>query len=295
MDTNFLHEFGLIHHNVSMKSLCSFRVGGFVDTVFYPSSVESLQKAVRLIKNHILPYKIWGNGTNLLPSDDPYAGIVIKLSRLNEIRFEHDHCIAQAGASLIACAYFAAYRNLSGLEFAYGIPASVGGATVMNAGAYQHDVFEVIDAVHVLKDDQLQWLAPETFSASYRESAFQHTDWIVLGVRFKLTQSDRSAIFALMEDRKHRRKQSQALDYPSAGSVFKNPPQLQAWALVDQVGLRGFRHGGACVSQKHSNFIVNDQNASAQDIKELIELVQERVRNQLNLELITEIEFFNFS
>ena len=108
MDTNFLHEFGLIHHNVSMKSLCSFRVGGFVDTVFYPSSVESLQKAVRLIKNHKLPYKIWGNGTNLLPSDDPYAGIVIKLSRLNEIRFEHDHCIAQAGASLIACAYFAA-------------------------------------------------------------------------------------------------------------------------------------------------------------------------------------------
>jgi UDP-N-acetylmuramate dehydrogenase len=295
MKYSFLHDFGLLSEQVSFKSLCSLRVGGIADAVFYPGNTEQLQLALKAIKDRSLPYKIWGNGTNMLPSDQAYQGVIIKLSRFNSIQFDQNQCIAEAGASLIACAYFAAYKQLSGLEFAYGIPATIGGATVMNAGAYQSSIFDVIDSVQILKDGQVTWMEASSLNPSYRDTLLRHNrDWFVLKVKMCLAYKERSAIFALMEDRKHRRLMSQALDYPSAGSVFQNPPQQQAWAIIDAAGLRSYRIGGAKVSDKHSNFIINDQNANAADIKRLIETIQDRVKAHAKIDLKTEIELFNW-
>jgi len=295
MKYSFLQDYGLLSEQVSFKSLCSLRVGGYAAAVFYPGNLEQLQLAIQALTARGIAYKIWGNGTNMLPSDNDYDGVIVKLTRLNAIKFNQTECNAEAGASLIACAYFAAYKNLSGLEFAYGIPATIGGATIMNAGAYQSDIFSVISAVQVLRNNKIEWLSPDQLQPSYRDTLLRHhRDWIVLSVKMKLNPKERSAIFALMEDRKHRRILSQALDYPSAGSVFQNPKGQQAWALVDAAGLRSHRIGGAKISDKHSNFIINDQSASAQDIKSLIEFVQRTVEAHSKVKLKTEIEFFNW-
>ncbi len=295
MNYTFLQTYGLLSDQVSFKSLCSLRVGGRAAAVFYPGNIEQLQLAMNELEKRHIDYKIWGNGTNMLPSDQAYPGVIVKLSRLNSIKFNQTECHAEAGASLIACAYFAAYKNLSGLEFAYGIPATIGGATIMNAGAYQSDMFTVIKSVQILRNNRIEWLNSEQLQPRYRDTLLRHhRDWVVLSVKLELKPKERSAIFAIMEDRKHRRLMSQALDFPSAGSVFQNPNGQQAWALVDAAGLRSYRIGGAKVSDKHSNFIINDQKASAQDIRTLIELIQTKVLSHSGVQLKTEIEFFNW-
>jgi UDP-N-acetylmuramate dehydrogenase len=285
---------GRIDQNVSLASLCSFRVGGRADLVVYPKSTQALESLLTYAQLHRLKYKIWGNGTNILPSDNNYSGLIIKMNALNHIHFTHDQCHAQAGASLIACAYFAAQQGLSGLEFSYGIPATVGGAIVMNAGAYQAEIFDVIESIQVYRDGTSVLLHPSDLQPTYRNTRLRHNDWVVLGVTFKLQKARKQDILTRMEERKSRRQKTQPLTHPNAGSIFKNFEHIPAWQAIEQCGLRGFRIGGAVVSEKHSNFILNDAHAHAQDVRILIEHIQHTVRARLGLELHTEIEYFNF-
>lgn len=285
---------GRVDRKVSMATLCSFRVGAQANLVVYPKSIQALEQVLEYALNHQLNYKIWGNGTNLLPSDNDYSGLIVKMNALDHIQFNQTTCYAQAGASLIACAYFAAQRGLSGLEFAYGIPATVGGAVVMNAGAYQTEIFDVIESVKLYRDGAIVDVDPQELKPNYRSTILPQTDWVVLGVSFRLTKRHSADIFARMQERKVRRQKTQPLSHPSAGSVFKNLDSLTAWQAIDQSGLRGHRIGGAVVSDKHSNFILNDANASAQNVRDLIETIQRTVHDRLGLELHTEIEYFNF-
>ena len=279
-----------------MSKHTTYRVGGKARYFVYPKNAIALMRLLELAKEHEMETKIVGKGSNLLVSDEDYDGIIICLDRyFNEISFEKTHLNAYAGQSIIYVAYEAQKRGLSGLEFASGIPGTVGGACFMNAGAYKSAMKDVIEAVWVLKDNECVWMKPSECEFEYRSSVFKkHPDWVILAVRFKLVEKDPLEIKELMDDRRQRRLSTQPLDKPNAGSVFKNPEDTFAWKLIDECQLRGKSINGAKVSEKHSNFIINEDHASAKDILDLIECIQKTVYEQCHVSLKTEVECFNW-
>lgn len=293
---NHLNELGEVLENEPMSKHTTFRVGGKARYFVYPKNEIGLMRLLELTKEHNIQTKIVGKGSNLLVSDDDFDGMMINLDRhFNEVIFEENKVSVYAGQSIIFVAHEAMKRGLSGLEFASGIPGTVGGACFMNAGAYKSELKDVIDAVWVLKDGNCVWMKPEECEFGYRTSIFkQNPSWIILAVRFNLTKKDSTEIKELMDSRRQRRMDSQPLNKPSAGSVFKNPEGGAAWKLIDDTGLRGYMIGGAKVSEKHSNFIVNESNAKAQDILDLIEFIQKSVYDKFNVSLKTEVECFNW-
>ena len=203
--------------------------------------------------------------------------------------------MAQAGCSTVLLAHEAMKNSFSGLEFASGIPGTVGGAVFMNAGAYKSDVSKILEEVYVLRDGVITKMSTKELHFSYRHSDFQiHRDWIILGARMKLEPGDQKEIRDLMDSRRKRRMDSQPLNKPCAGSMFRNPANHQAWELIERIGFRGKRIGGAMVSEKHANFIVNEENASAKEIKALVEMIQQEVKERFDIDLITEVERFNW-
>lgn len=293
---NHLNEIGDVLENEPMSKHTTFRVGGNARYFVYPKSEIGLMRLLELAKENNIQTKIVGKGSNLLVSDDDFDGMMINLDRyFNEVIFEENKVSVYAGQSIIFLAHEAMKRGLSGLEFASGIPGTVGGACFMNAGAYKSELKDIIDAVWVLKDGNCVWMKPEECEFGYRTSIFkQNPDWIILAVRFNLTKKDSAEIKEVMDSRRQRRLDSQPLNKPSAGSVFKNPEGGAAWKLIDDTGLRGHMIGGAKVSEKHSNFIVNESNAKAQDILDLIEFIQKSVYDKFNVSLKTEVECFNW-
>lgn len=192
-------------------------------------------------------------------------------------------------------AHEAMKNSFSGLEFASGIPGTLGGAVFMNAGAYKSDISQILKEVYVLKDRSIVVMRAEELEYAYRHSIFQsHRDWIILGARLQLEKGDQKEIRDLMDSRRKRRMSSQPLDKPCAGSMFRNPKDYQAWQLIEEIGMRGTRIGGAMVSEKHANFIVNEDNARAEDVIQLVEVIQKEVRKRFGVELITEVERFNW-
>jgi UDP-N-acetylmuramate dehydrogenase len=252
---------------------------------------------LNIILEHNIPYKVWGMGSNILASDDYYSGIIIKLDKLlNKLEINDNSVVVGAGVNLIALAYKTCLLGYSGFEYATGIPGSVGGALYMNAGAYKHDTYEILKRVLILKNGELVWLNKDEIEFSYRHTSFSdHKDWIILEAEFNLVKGSVSDIQQIVNDRKERRMKSQPLNLPSAGSVFRNPDSISAWQIIDEVGLRGKRIGGAMISDIHSNFIVNIDNAKAQDVLDLIELAKLLVKERTNIDLIPEIELFNWS
>ena len=293
---NHLSEIGDVLENEPMSKHTTYRVGGKARYFVYPKSEIGLMRLLELAKENNIQTKIVGKGSNLLVSDDDFDGMMINLDRyFNEVIFEENKVSVYAGQSIIFLAHEAMKRGLSGLEFASGIPGTVGGACFMNAGAYKSELKDIIDAVWVLKDGNCVWMKPEECEFGYRTSIFkQNPDWIILAVRFNLTKKDSAEIKEVMDSRRQRRLDSQPLDKPSAGSVFKNPENGAAWKYIDDTGLRGHMMGGAKVSEKHSNFIVNESNAKAQDILDLIEFIQKSVYDKFNVSLKTEVECFNW-
>lgn len=293
---NHLSEIGDVLENEPMSKHTTYRVGGKARYFVYPKSEIGLMRLLELAKENNIQTKIVGKGSNLLVSDDDFDGMMINLDRyFNEVIFEENKVSVYAGQSIIFLAHEAMKRGLSGLEFASGIPGTVGGACFMNAGAYKSELKDIIDAVWVLKDGNCVWMKPEECEFGYRTSIFkQNPDWIILAVRFNLTKKDSAEIKEVMDSRRQRRLDSQPLDKPSAGSVFKNPEGGAAWKFIDDTGLRGHMIGGAKVSEKHSNFIVNESNAKAQDILDLIEFIQKSVYDKFNVSLKTEVECFNW-
>ena len=291
-----LEQYGEVQEYVSFRAMTTLRIGGEARIVVYPKNILALTQILREINEAGASYKLIGKGSNLLCSDDLYNGVVIRLDRtFTDHYFDHEFCYAEAGCSIIALAYEAMKNSLSGLEFASGIPGTVGGVTFMNAGAYKSSMSEIIQEVFVYRDGQLVWMDASECGFSYRTSIFQsHPDWIVLAVKMKLHSGDEEEIRGLMEQRRERRMNSQPLSLPSAGSVFRNPDTRPAWQYIEDIGYRGKRIGGACVSDKHVNFIVNQDNASAQDYLLLAEEIKEKVKAQFGVELKMEVEKFNW-
>ena len=294
--TQLLQQYSTVEENVSLSTMTTLRVGGLAHYVVYPKTEIALMEMLERLHKENIPVKLIGKGSNLLASDDYYEGVCIRLDRtLTDVYFEDTTCVVQAGASIIALSHNAMSHSLSGLEFACGIPGTVAGAVYMNAGAYKSCIYDVISEIYVLRNNKCEWVSREEITWGYRYSTFQeHSDWVILAVRIQLTFKDQNEIRTMMDTRRQRRIEAQPLDYPSAGSIFRNPSEHYAWEYIEGCKLRGLQIGGAMVSNKHANWIINVDHAKASDVKELITKVQEEVMKLYEVQLRPEIEFFNW-
>lgn len=278
-----------------MSKHTSFKIGGNASLFVIPDSDESLKKIIAKCREEELRIFILGNGSNMLVSDDGIDAVVILMCRENAAftKVSDNMIKADAGVSLMKLCRFALNEGLSGLEFAFGIPGSVGGAVYMNAGAYGGEIKDVIyEAEYLDENGEIITLSNEDMKLGYRTSVFNSNKGIILSAVFKLTPRDPELIKADMDDFLNRRKTKQPLEYPSAGSVFKRPEGYFAGALIEQCGLKGKTIGGAQVSCKHSGFIINIGGATAKDVSDLVDYVRETVLTQKGVELEPEIRIF---
>jgi UDP-N-acetylmuramate dehydrogenase len=274
-----------------MRHHTSFRIGGPADALVLPGSVEDLRAAIRFARGHQAPLTITGNGSNLLVRDGGLRGIVIKLGDcFNRIQVEECRITAQSGALLADVSRTAGAHSLTGLEFAIGIPGTLGGAVLMNAGAYGGEMKDVVTRVTALDESgELHELDPEALQFGYRRSALQQLAWTVAETEMQLQPGDPAQIQAKMADLTFQRESKQPLEFPSAGSVFKRPPGRYVGPMVEELGLKGYRIGDAQISEKHAGFIINRGNALAHDVLALIEHVRERVKSTYDVWLETEV------
>jgi UDP-N-acetylmuramate dehydrogenase len=279
-----------------MQRHTAFRIGGPVRLMALPKSAEELAVLCRLSAAHgVRPY-FMGNGSNLLVADDGLDGLVIKLhDGFSSMRLlEGGILFAESGVLLAQAAVFAKQNGLSGLEFAHGIPGTVGGAVIMNAGAYGGEMKDVVLRTEFCRADtgEAGSVSGEAHQFVYRGSAFSDGTRVITGVYFQLTPGDPVEIGKKMEELSRRRRESQPLDLPSAGSTFKRPAGHYAAALIDQAGLKGFSVGGAQVSPKHAGFVVNYDHATCQDVLSLVEQVQRQVKEQFGVSLELEVKIW---
>ncbi|HJD29605.1 MAG TPA: UDP-N-acetylmuramate dehydrogenase [Candidatus Blautia avicola] len=282
-----------VYRNEPMKKHTTFRIGGPADYYLCPHSAKEIQKVVEICREEKIPYFILGNGSNLLVSDKGYRGAVIQLwKNVSDIRVDGCLIEAKAGASLAKIAAQALEEGLTGMEFAAGIPGTLGGAVVMNAGAYGGEMKDILKEALVMDEEgKIFTLEKENLKLGYRTSIVKEKGYIVLAAVLELKPGNREEIRKLMEDLKQRRAEKQPLDMPSAGSTFKRPEGYFAGKLIMDAGLRGFSVGGAQISEKHCGFVVNTGEASASDVLNLIREVQKRVRENSGVELETEVKF----
>ncbi|MBA5850720.1 UDP-N-acetylmuramate dehydrogenase [Clostridium sp. cel8] len=281
-------------HNIMidepMKNHISFKVGGPADILVTPESSKEVLDIINMCKDKGVPYYIMGNGSNLLVKDGGIRGVVIKLSKLNKIYAHGNKLIAGSGAAIKDVSQVALDNNLTGIEFACGIPGSVGGAVAMNAGAYNGEISNIIESVRIIDDkSKIRDINLEQLELGYRMSSILKYGYTVLEVTFKLEPGDHEKIYNRIEDLNRRRREKQPLEYPSAGSTFKRPKGHFAAKLIQDSGLKGMSVGGAQVSEKHSGFIINKGNATAKDILDLIKKVQKTVKLRFNVDLYTEV------
>ncbi len=277
--------------DVLLKEHTTFKTGGPAGAFVLVENNDELARVVVFLKNREIPFFVLGNGSNLLVSDSGFDGAVIKLSgSFNELSVSDNVIIAGAGVLLSKVCLMAEESGLSGLEFAYGIPGTLGGAMVMNAGAYDGEMSYVVSEVTVLDGEGIvRTLSCEDMHFGYRESIIKHSPMIVLSAKMTLEPGDRAEIHNKMADFLQRRKSKQPLEFPSAGSTFKRPVGYFAGKLIEDAGLKGKRIGGACVSEKHSGFIVNTGGATASDINMLMETVEEEVYQRFGVKLEPEV------
>ncbi len=276
--------------NEPMSRHTTFRVGGPADLVFLPESGEQVAAALKAAQSAGVPAYVIGNGSNLLVKDGGIRGLVIVLGEgMSAVSREGNTITAQAGASLARVAAFAQSEGLSGLEFASGIPGTLGGGCAMNAGAYGGQLSDCLVDAQVLMGGEARTLSAAEMEMGYRTTRPLREGGVVLSARFALTADDPGAIGARMKELNARRRDKQPLNYPSAGSTFKRPEGHFAGALIEGAGLKGRSVGGAQVSEKHAGFIINTGNGTAADILGLIRLVQDEVRDKYGVELETEV------
>ena len=275
-----------------MSRHTTFRVGGPADFFVIPKAKEEVRDVIRICKEAGMPYYIIGNGSNLLVSDAGYRGVIVQIYKeMNEVKVEGDLVKAQAGALLSGIAAKALGAELSGFEFASGIPGTIGGACVMNAGAYGGEMKDVLESVTVLTGEgKIIELGRNELELGYRTSVIAKKGYIVLGAVLKLERGDGEKIKTYMDELKEKRVTKQPLEYPSAGSTFKRPEGYFAGKLIEDAGLRGFQVGGAQVSEKHCGFVINRDHATAADIMELMRQVQIRVKENSGVDLEPEVK-----
>lgn len=276
-----------------MKNHTTFRIGGPAACFVRPQDAGQVERILHICRENEVPWFILGNGSNLLVSDRGFDGVIIQIYRnMSRIQVSGHHMTVQAGALLSAVAKQALREGLSGLEFASGIPGTVGGAVVMNAGAYGGEMKDVVKSVTVLDEEgAVRKLAREELQMGYRTSLVKKKGYTVLEAVLKLNDGDPAAISARMEELKEQRVSKQPLEYPSAGSTFKRPEGYFAGKLIMDSGLRGFRVGGAQISEKHCGFVINTGDATAEDVVRLIRQVQDIVYEKFHVKLEPEVRF----
>ena len=274
-----------------MSRHTTFRLGGNADYLVDAKNADEVKALIDLCKRENVPFYVIGNGSNILVGDKGYRGVIIRIFKhMNEVWVKECVVYAQAGALLSKIANAALAESLTGFEFAAGIPGTLGGAVVMNAGAYGGELKDVLQWAEVVTDDgEILRLSAEELELGYRTSIIAKKGYVVLGGAIQLQKSDKDKIKAQMDDLKERRITKQPLEYPSAGSTFKRPVGYFAGKLIYDAGLRGFKLGGAQVSQKHCGFVINTGNATAKDVVDLIEEVQKRVKGNAGVTLETEV------
>lgn len=281
-----------VKYDEPMSLHTTFQIGGPADILVIPSTAEEIINVLRYCREQNLPLFVFGLGSNILVRDKGIRGVVMKLGQgLKTIRIQDRQVYAEAGVQIAELCRVVAREGLSGLEFAEGIPGSLGGAVVMNAGAYNGEMKDVLTSVRVVDLNGTCYdFDAEQLQLGYRSSILQAGEYIVLSAALKLKPADPEAIQATMRDYAQRRSDKQPLDLPSAGSTFKRPSGYFVGPLLEQLGLKGFQIGGAQVSTKHAGFIVNTGNARAADVLDLIEHIQETARGILGIELHPEVK-----
>ena len=278
--------------NERLSDHISFKVGGPCPLLIEPKNENQLKDIITEIRKENIPFAVLGNGTNVLVSDGGIDKVIVKIGdEMTRLSLEGEDVIScSAGTKVVTLCKFALEKSLSGLEFAYGIPGTCGGAVYMNAGAYGGEVKDVLSEItYLTPDSELKTMSAEEAELSYRHSVFKENGCIVVSAKFKLKKAPKEEIKNAMTDFLSRRKDKQPLEYPSAGSTFKRPEGYYAGALIEQCGLKGKTVGGAQISEKHAGFLINKNNATAKDITDLITLTQETVKKETGVTLEPEV------
>lgn len=278
--------------SISLKDYTTYKVGG-KSTLITPKNVNDLKKIIIYLKDNNIKYKILGNGSNVIFNNSGYDGVIIKLSEFDDLDIDGTKIVVGAGYNLMKLAIRTCRLGLVGLDFATGIPGTVGGAVYMNAGAYKSDMGYVVKSIEVLTPElEIKTMTNKELDFHYRTSFLQkNPGYICLKATIILKRGNKDLIMEIIEDRKKRRVETQPLEYPSAGSVFRNPEGDYAGRLIEEIGYKGKSVGGAKVSEKHANFIINSGTATGEDIKTLISQIQTAVKEKYNIELKVEQEF----
>lgn len=281
----YIEDAPLINHN-------TYHIKSYASYLVYPNNIDEVIKLVKYLNDNNIEYIFLGNGSNIILANKEYDKVFIKLDRINYIKYNKNMVTAGAGTSLIKLALDCALNNLSGLEFACAIPGLVGASTAMNAGAYNSSISEILVSAKVLTDKlEIKEFTNEELEFVYRDSFLKkNKKFICLESTFKLETKDSEEILELMSSRQERRIDTQPLTYPSAGSVFRNPPDSYAGELIEKSGLKGKKVNGAEVSEKHANFIINKKGATGEDIIKLINKVKQEVKKNYKIDLILEQE-----
>lgn len=277
--------------NESMQNHTTFKIGGPADLLICPRTIEEIKVILQYCANNPVPCFVLGMGSNLLVLDKGIRGIVIKFSdNFNACQVDGEEIRAQAGIRLSALAKTAARHSLTGLEFAEGIPGSLGGAVLMNAGAYGGEMKDIITEVEAIdRDGKIQIFTADELDFHYRHSIFQENDFTVLTARMQLHKGSQEEIYAKMQEHARSRREKQPLEHPSAGSTFKRPEGYYVGPMVEELNFKGFRIGGAEVSEKHAGFIINKGDATAADVLQLIQKIQYEAKNKFGVDLQPEI------
>ena len=306
-----LMRFGRVEENVALKDYNTYKIGGTARYISFPENVDSLQELITYLKTNNVKYKIFGNGSNMIVGDNLYDGVIIKLSKLDSINIDSDsnEVYAESGVMLPILAMKCVNAGFAGIEWAAGIPGTVGGSIIGNAGSYNVELYDCLKNITLINEAGiLETVDVKNVKHAYRYSEFKERDVTIIGGTFKLVPANREELLELIESRKEKRKETQPLEYPSAGSVFRNPTDENlanayknfdlkgpfAGHLIEKCGLKGKSINGAEISEKHANFIINKGNATAADIKELIDLMKNTVKDKFDCELKAEQEFFNW-
>lgn len=293
-----LRKYGDVYEHEELKPLNTYHIGGTCKYLISPNSVQDLISILKILKSENIKYLILGNGSNVVLNDKEYDGAVIRLNKMNGLKVHPDlqMVYAEAGVVLPYLVTETVNNNLMGLEFAAGIPGTIGGAIYGNAGAYNSCIMDYVLSVTILDENyDIKVLEHEDIEYSYRHTMFkEHKNYIVLAAKLFLKRGDKQNSLDIIEDRRQRRLASQPLEYPSAGSVFRNPDGDFAGRLIESCNLKGYAIGGAEVSEKHANFIINKNNATGKDVHDLINYVHDVVLNKTGVDLIVEQEFIDW-
>ena len=290
-----MNKYGEVINNANLKDYNTYKIGGIAKYLVKPNSVENLKELINYLKENNIKYFILGKGSNVILPDENYDGVVIILEKLNNIEINNNIVTVESGCSLNKLINTLINNNLSGLENLYGIPGTIGGSIIQNAGCLGTTISDYLESVTYLENNKINEIKKEECNFSYRNSLFKNDkNKIIISTKFKLNNGNKDEMMEIVKTNMLNRKNKQPLEYPNAGSVFKNPENTSAGKLIEDNNLKGYNVFGAYVSEKHANFIINKDNATSKDIIELINKIQKIVKNNNKIELILEQEIIKY-